>query len=48
MKGRKQELWIKNAVAKENCELVYNKIFCANAKTVTYFAEVFMMMSTQL
>jgi hypothetical protein len=29
---QKPELWIKSAVAEENCQLVYNKIFCANAK----------------
>ncbi len=30
--SQKQELWIKSVDAKENCELIYNKIFCANAK----------------
>ena len=30
--SQKQELGIKSAVAEENCELGYNKIFCANAK----------------
>ncbi len=29
--SQKQELWIKSAIAEENCELVRNKIFCANA-----------------
>ncbi len=29
---QQQELWIKSAVAEENCELAYNEIFCANAK----------------
>ncbi len=28
--SQKQELWIKSAVAEENCELSYNEIFCAN------------------
>ncbi len=30
--SQKQELWIKSAVAKENCELGYHKIFIAYAK----------------
>ncbi len=30
--SQKQELWIKSLVAKENCQLIYNKIFCANVK----------------
>ncbi len=28
---QKQELWIKSAVAEQNCELIYNEIFCADA-----------------
>ncbi len=29
---QERELWIKSMADKENCELVYNEIFCANAK----------------
>ncbi len=30
--SQKKELWIKSVLAKENCELAYNEILCANAK----------------
>jgi hypothetical protein len=30
--SQKQELWIKSAIAEENCEGIYNKKICANAK----------------
>jgi hypothetical protein len=33
--SQKQELWIKSVVAQKNCELIYNEIFCANAKNLT-------------
>ncbi len=34
--SQKQELWIKSAVAKENCELGYNKKFCAQSLQENY------------
>ncbi len=37
--SQKQELWIKSAVTEENCDLIYNEIFCDNAKEF-----LFMMM----
>ncbi len=33
--SQKQEVWIKSMVAKDNCELGCDKIFCANAKVST-------------
>jgi len=30
--SQKRELWIKSAVAEDNCELIYNETFCANAR----------------
>jgi hypothetical protein len=37
---QKQELLIQSVVAEENCELVYNEIFCANVKLIRDLIEV--------